>query len=99
MVTVQPFVGGGSAPVGTDQGRKICEFYIEHCRKLEILNCHQVVMASTHPIQDVIEFTRDKSIDTVFIGARGHSERSRQTMIGSYARLICSKLQSVVLVR
>eukprot|EP00300_Choanocystis_sp_HF-7_P027372 c32466_g1_i1.p1 GENE.c32466_g1_i1~~c32466_g1_i1.p1 ORF type:complete len:199 (+),score=48.75 c32466_g1_i1:27-599(+) len=72
-----------------EQGKNTCKYYVATCQQHKIPNCHQVVISSTEPKDDVLAFVQEKGIDTIFVGPRGLS-RVKRMLLGSFSHYIIS---------
>eukprot|EP00298_Acanthocystis_sp_HF-20_P009880 c18553_g2_i1.p1 GENE.c18553_g2_i1~~c18553_g2_i1.p1 ORF type:complete len:173 (+),score=59.22 c18553_g2_i1:24-521(+) len=82
-----------------EDGKALCQFYVDECKKRKEPNCHQVILTSDNPKADIVQFAHDKAVDTIYVGPRGLNKVQR-ILIGSFSQYIISHAScDVVLVK
>eukprot|EP00298_Acanthocystis_sp_HF-20_P009885 c18553_g2_i6.p1 GENE.c18553_g2_i6~~c18553_g2_i6.p1 ORF type:complete len:183 (+),score=69.19 c18553_g2_i6:38-550(+) len=80
-------------------GKALCQYYVEECKKRKEPNCHQVIITSDYPKEEILKFAQEKGVDTIYVGPRGLSKVKRM-LIGSFSQYIVNHATcDVVLVK
>eukprot|EP00298_Acanthocystis_sp_HF-20_P025635 c37807_g1_i1.p1 GENE.c37807_g1_i1~~c37807_g1_i1.p1 ORF type:complete len:148 (+),score=61.22 c37807_g1_i1:1-444(+) len=70
-----------------EHAKKIVAKYLEHCKSRNLSNVHSFVLTAGHPKEQVCEFAKEKSVNTIFVGTRGLGA-IKKIFVGSFSDYI-----------
>eukprot|EP00298_Acanthocystis_sp_HF-20_P002665 c13064_g1_i1.p1 GENE.c13064_g1_i1~~c13064_g1_i1.p1 ORF type:complete len:154 (+),score=70.23 c13064_g1_i1:63-524(+) len=70
-----------------DHSKRVVAKYLEEAKSKNATNVHSFVLTAGHPKEQVCEFAKEKSVNTIFVGTRGLGA-VKKLFLGSFSDYI-----------